>query len=809
MNNLRFAIRQLLKHPGFTAVAALTLALGIGANTTVYSWIRGTLIETLPAVKDQGRLVVICPRHRAGNVWDTCSYPDVLEFRRMTNIFSGIVGSQVGLANVRVENAVFWTWAQPISAEAFSVLGLAPALGRGFLPEEQTKPGGHPVAIISHALWRTRFGGRPDVIGRPVEINRRPFTIVGVAPAGFQGTMGGLRLDLWVPLMMHGALGLGSDNLEERSSRWIHTMARLQPGTTMAEAQAALNVRARQWETAYPDSNRQLGFELFPLWKAPYGGQARLRPLLQALAAMSIVVLLIVLANLASLQLVRASARSKEIAVRVALGANGRHLLKQLLTESVLLAGLGGLGGVLLAAWGMDSLQRFLPKTYLAFGYAFHLDAAVLGVAALLVLVTALALGLAPAWQATRSSQFEDLKEGSRTSEGAPVRSRVRSGLVVAEVALALLLLICGGLALKSFHFAQRVRVGLDPRHVLLAGLRLESDGYDSTTGPVFVRKLMERAAAVPGVEAAAAGDWLPLGFEGGSSSRLEVNGYQETPGEYMNVGTSVVTADYCKTFRIPVLAGREFRASDDSSAPRVAMINEEVARRFFAGRSPLGATVRFWGNAWTVVGVVKNGKYRSLSEPQQPFVYAPWAQHYEPHLGMAVRVAGDPYSYVSHLRAAVKEVDPAVEPFTLLSMEDYMGAAYLLLRVASTLLVTVSLVALFLSALGIYGVTAYAVSRRTREIGIRMALGASGPDIYRLVLGGGLRMAATGLGIGLLLSLGITRLMAGVLVGVTPTDPVTFLLVTALLLAAALLACFLPARRAARVEPMEALRCE
>jgi predicted permease len=347
MRDLRLAVRHLIKKPGFTAVAILTIAIGIGANTTVYSWIKTTLVNVLPGVTDQQRLVVICPRHTSGSLTDTCSYPDVQDFGNLTNIFSGVTASQMGLANLRIDNSFNWTWTQPISANAFEVLGLKPALGRGFLPEEETQPGGHPVAIISHALWKDRFGGRADIIGRAIEINRHPFSIVGVAPAYFKGTMSGLRMDVWIPLVMHRVLDIGLENLQHRNERWMHTLARLRPGVTHRQAQAAIDLLARQSQIAYPDTNREIGFKLFPLWQAPYGGQSAFRPLLQALSGMTLVVLLIVIANLSSLQLLRAADRRKEMAVRLAIGASRGRILKQLLIESVLLAGLGGLLGIL------------------------------------------------------------------------------------------------------------------------------------------------------------------------------------------------------------------------------------------------------------------------------------------------------------------------------------------------------------------------------------------------------------------------------------------------------------------------------
>lgn len=806
---MKLALRLLLKKPGFTAVAILTLALGIGANTTVYSWVQGALIDVLPGVADQERLVVICPRHQTGQLWDTCSYPDLQDFAALTNLFSGVTGSQIGLANLRLQSGLEWIWAQPLSANGFKVLGLTPVLGRDFLPEEESPASAHPVAIISWGLWQGKFGGQTNIIGQTLEINQQSFSIVGVAPRGFQGTMSGLRLDLWVPVTMGRTLALGPEHFDQRNDRWLHTTARLANGVRLDQAQEALNTVARQMQIAYPDSNRQIGFQLFPLWKAPYGGQSAFRPLLQALGAMSAVVLLVVIANLSSLQLVRAADRTREIAVRLALGASRASIVKQLLTESVLLAALGGLGGLFLAHWATESLARFLPASYMPFGYQFKIDPTALGLVTLLVLFSGILFGLAPAWQATRLNHTEVLKETSRGCIGAAGRRRLSSAFVVAEVALALLLLTCAGLAFQSFQHARRMHPGLDPKHVLVIGCRLESHGHTEESGQAFVRSAARRLQEVPGVESVAAGDWLPLGFEGGSTGRLGVQGYVETPGENMNAGGSRVSADYFKTFRIPILHGREFRESDDRDSPAVAVVNEEVVKRFYGKRAAVGAKIRFWGTERTIVGVVRNGKYRTLGEPQQPFVYIPFAQSYRAHMGFAVRVSGEPYGFVPQLRAALKETDRTVEPFTILSMEDYMGAAYLITRIASTLLAVLSAVALFLAGLGIYGVTAYAVSQRTREIGIRMALGATLLDIYELIIRGGVQLALAGVVIGVLGSLAATRLMSGILLGVTATDPWTFVAVSGVLVVVALAACYLPARRAGKIAPMTALRYE
>jgi predicted permease len=473
-----------------------------------------------------------------------------------------------------------------------------------------------------------------------------------------------------------------------------------------------------------------------------------------------------------------------------------------------LLATFGGVLGIVLATQTIDWLYKFLPRTYISLGYEFKLDPTTLLLALAASLLTGILFGFAPAAQATRLNQVEALKDGGRGLASSR-KNLLRSGFVIAEIALALVLLVCAGLAWQSFQYARQTKVGLDPNNVLLAGLRLESHGYDENSGRAFIRKLKERLEQIGGVESVAAANWFPLGFEGGSTSRLRVPGYVESTGEYMSAGISCITPDYFRTLRIPVLDGRDFQANDDANASKVAIINEEVAKRYFKGRNPIGVTIDFRGEPRRVVGVVQNGKYGALSEPQQTFIYLPLAQVFEPHLGFALRASGNPYAYVSQLRAALKEVDPAVQSFTEISMVDFMGAAYLVPRIASTLLLGLSAVALFLAVLGIYGVTSYVVSQRTREIGIRMALGATLGDVYKLILQGGFKLALIGIATGLALSLASTRLMSNILIGIKATDPFTFIAISILLLLVALLASFIPAHRASRVDPNVALRYE
>jgi len=792
MNDLRFTIRQLLKNPGFTAVAVLTLALGIGANTAAFSWIQTVLLRSVPGVADADRLIVIAPRHVSGNLIDTMSYPDVQDLAAHKELFSGIVASQYAPVSMTIGAEPEWAWAQCVTANFFDVLGVRTVLGRAFLPEEESSPGGHPVVVLSHAFWQRRFNSDSNVLGRTITLNRQPFTIVGVAPPAFRGTMGGLAFDLWVPIMMRDKLLPGGWNpgiFQARNNRWLHTVA-------------------RQWDQEYPATNRNIRFALVPMWKSPWGAPGVLLPVLSVLFAVTCLVLLIVAANIASLLLVRATQREREIAVRLAVGASRARVIRQLLTESIVLAVLGAAVGVPCAAWRMDLTRDLFPDAFLPVVLDPHLDARSLLFMLLAACGIGLLFGLAPAWQSSRPNLCVALKDGARGMSAG--RHGLRSCLVAAEIALALLLLISAGLCFQGFRHARRMNPGFDPAGVLLANMRLGVHGYSDSDGKLFYRKLLERLRPLAGVEAASLGDYVPLGPEGGSSTRLSPEGYTPQPNEYMSLPFNIVSPGYFETLRIPLIEGRDFAARDDASAPGAIIINEIAARRFWPGRSALGRRITIFGNReLTVVGVAKAAKVRWLNEPASGFFYLPLEQFYSPNMNAHLRAAGNPLALANAVRREVRALDPSMQPAIILPMTEVTDFSVLTYHVAASVLTVLGATALVLAMLGIYGVMAFVVNQRTQEIGIRMALGAAKGDVLKLVLGQGARLAVIGIVAGLVCALAATRFLASVLVGVSALDPLTFGAASLLLGAVALLACYLPARRAMRVDPMEALRYE
>jgi predicted permease len=808
MQDLRYAVRQLIKFPGFTAVAVLSLALGIGATTTVFCWIQSILLDPLPGARRQQEMVVITTTH-GDQMWDTVSLPDIRDLGQLKDAFAGVIGSQTTPACLSVDNHSEWIYGQIATANFFEVLGVQPLLGRTFLPDEDRKPGGNPVLVLNELFWKRRFAGDPSVIGRVVEINQHPFTIIGVTPAAFHGTMSGLLCDFWAPVSMHREVA-NFGSLDNRDDRWLHTQARLQPGTTIKRAQVLASAQAARLEQAYPGTNRQISFRVLPFLHAPYGAQPVFGIVLTILFVVSVGVLLIVAANVANLLLARATGRQKEIAIRLAIGASRARIVRQLLTESLLLALLGGALGVLLTSWAVNLLVAWMPHTYLPIGITVSVNTQTLVFNLLVALTTGFVFGLVPALEASRPDFNSSLKEGGRGSGAAAAHHRLRSLLVIAEVALALALLVGAGLCIRSLRQARHASFGFDPDHVLIAGLRVGMNGYTEPTAKIFYHRIEERLAALPGVEAVALSSWFPLGFEGGAMHGVDVPGYVRKPGEDATIQFSIVSPGYFRTMKVPLVSGRDFTDNDDEKAPGAAVINETMARRFWPDQDPVGRTFKEAWRMMTVVGVAKDGKYRALNEPPRCFFYVPYRQGvWDLNLGICVRTAGDPGQLAEVLQQEIHQLDPRVEVWANLPMTEYIKAAFLAPALASRLLGWLGIVALALAAMGVYGVMAYVVSQRTQEFGVRMALGASEGDVLRLVFREGLGLAGIGIALGLVLALAVTRLLAGFLYGVSPFDPVTFIGIPLLLGLVALFACWLPARRATKVNPIEALRAE
>ncbi len=808
MQDLKLALRLLTKSPGFTAVVVFSLALGIGANTTVLCWIRHILQEPLPGVVDQPRITALVSNEGGGNL----SLLDLRDFDTLHDVFAGVAGSQITPASLTIGKSAEWIYGQVATANFFELLGVKPILGRTFLPDEDRKPGGNAVLVISENLWRRRFGADPAVIGRTVDLNRHFFTVIGVVPAEFHGTMTGLACEFWAPLSMVSEVASwpARDYIESRNSRPFHNVARLQPGVTITQAQAAVATLDRHLATTYPNTNRNVHHRVLRYAECPYGAQTLLGPVLKLLLAVSLGVLLIVAANVANLLLARAVSRQKEIAIRLAAGASRWRLLRQLLTESVVLALLGGIAGTLLASWSVAGIVSFVPSMREPLALGYGLDLPTLGLTLGLTLATGFVFGLVPALQTAHPHLYETLKEGGRSSSGGARQHRLRSALVIAEVALALVLLVSASLCLQGLRRARQIDFGFQPDHVLIAGLQIGMNGYTEQTGKVFYRQLQQRLAALPVVEEAAFASWFPLGLSGCKGHGVDVEGYDRPPGENPTYEYAVISPRYFAVMGIPLVSGRDFTDTDDAGTVNVVIVNEHFARKFWAGQDPIGRKFRTAGQARTIIAVAKAGKYRQLNESPEAFFYLPYRQ-YVPDLDLSicVRTKGDPMSSAAIVRQTVRELDPGVDVWGTMPLTGHIQGALFAQRIASNLLTWLGAAALVLAAMGVYAVMAYAVSQRTQEFGVRLALGASPGSILLMVLKHGLTLAAGGVGCGLVFAVLCTRLLTSFLYGVSPFDLLTFTGVPLVLCLVATVACWLPARRATRVDPMVTLRAE
>ena len=806
LRDLRQAARALRASPGLVALAVLSLALGIGANVTVFAWARAVLLEPFPGVREQGRLVKVLQTDPQQE-FVSFSHPDYRDLREQATSVSGLVAVRQAPATLGADGTSERVWVQMVSGNFFDVLGVGAALGRTLQPTDDEKAEAHPVVVIGHGLWQRRFGGDPGIVGRSVRLNTRPYTVIGVTPAVFRGAGTGLAFDAWVPLAMQMQFEPGGSRLAERGHRWLDAYARLAPGVSLEAAEAELGVRSARIAQANQRETLGRGVRVYPLWRAPRSGASILGPIILVLAGTCGLVLLLACANLASLLLARGMRRRREIAIRLSLGARRTDIARQLLAESLLLAVLGGAAGVFVATFGIGLLEAWAPPTPFPLSIGAKVDGAAIGVALLVSVATALVFGLVPALQAARPETAQALRdEGASVTGG---RTRLRSGLVVAQVALSVLLLVAAGLFLRTLSSLQQADIGFDPKGILVAQLELFTSGYDKDRGLAFYRELLERARALPGVEQASLVRRVPLGFGGSSSTSVVVEGYEppkdgETWGYFNNVGPG-----YFSLMRMPIVAGRELQAGDGADAPDVAVVNETMAKRYWPGREAVGGRFRL-GERWIeVVGVSRDATYRDLGEKPAPWFFLPLDQGYRPDMALLLRSAGDPAALARPAMALVRQLDPGIAPYGVTTLEAFIGASDFRQRVGGQLLGLFGLLGLLLASIGLYGVLSFQVARRTREIGLRMALGSSQGEVVGLVLRQGGALVGLGLLVGIPAALALARLLRGLLLDVSPWDPLAFAGVVALLCASAFVACLVPARRAMRVDPLTALRHE
>jgi predicted permease len=698
------------------------------------------------------------------------------------------------------------------SANYFDVLGVRPIIGRGFLPAEDEKPGGAPVAVISYRLWQTHFGANPNIVGQTIEINEHSYSIVGVTPAVFQGSQTGVRTEIYIPIMMEEQVTPQGDLLNDHHYFWLLAFGRLKPGVTLAQAQAEMTLRLKPEAKNYPEEHRgKDAVTVYPLWRNPFGLNMFLSILLPALMCIAGLVLLLACTNVANLMLVRSVGRRREMAIRMSLGASRWRLVRQMLVESLMLSLAGGMVALLITTWTAGTLMDFLPNSPdIPISLSIRADRAVLLATMVISLLTGVIFGILPALRASREAPVGVLKEETGSASGGLRKARLANGLVVAQISLSLLLLICAGLFIRSVRSAQQIYPGFNSRNVLIASYDLFTAGYSEERGAEFDRQLVAKLEALPGVQSVSLANRMPLAFGGGSTS-VKPEGYVAQANESMEIADAIISPNYFHTLQIPMAKGRDFTAQDTKSSQRAVIVSEAFVNRYWPGQEAIGKQLNSdLTHEWfTVVGVARDAKMNSLNEKPVPFVYLPLYQVYRSGMTICARVAGDPLTFSQTLDKTIHEMNANVGLFDITTLELRNQFASFGQHIAGTFVGAFGLLALVLAAVGIYGVTAYTTRQRTHEIGIRVTLGASKKDVFRLVLGHGVRLMLTGVAVGLVLSFALTRFLSSLLLGVTSTDALTFLSVALLLCAVALFACFIPARRAMRVDPMVALRYE
>jgi predicted permease len=812
--DLRYGAMVLMKHPGFTFVAALTLALGIGANTAIFSVVNAYLFKPLP-VREPERLVVLASKDQRSESPHGTSYLNYADIRNQRDVFTDVVAYVPDIVSLNVDGEAERSMIELVSGNYFAMLGVEAAHGRVFAPDEGQTIGSSPVMVLSYGYWQRRFGGDVSAIGKTIKVNSQPFTIIGVAPESFPGTEPILTVNAYAPLMMKAQLHQNQeDTFTQRGLGSFRVMGRLAPGVSVAQAGATMEILARNIARQYPDVFKELSFLVVPETKARPSISAptfvpRVAAILMALVGL---ILLIACANVSNLMLSRAAMREKEMAIRSALGASRFRLIRLLLSESILLGLLSVVAGVMITLWATDLLSSVRMATDNPVRFEARPDWRVFLFLLGAALGSGVIAGLVPAFRSSHLNLSSTLKEGGRDSASGAGSHRLRNALVVSQVAASLLLLVCAGLFLRSLQAAQQIDLGFRRDNVLMFSVDTELQSYDRQRGQRFYRQLLDRLSELPQVRSAGLGTHKSLvGWVPTTEVFLPERG-ESAKGDSVNVLANRVSADYFETLNISVLEGRAFTSRDDEASSRVAVVNETMARAYWPGKSAIGRQFRLerGGPPVEIVGVVKKSKYGAIGEEPLPCLYLPFSQNYQSVSILYLHTEGDPASVTAAARQVVSALDPDMPVYDLKTMNAHLsGISLLFVRLGAALVGVFGLLGLALAVVGLYGVISHSVSHRTREIGIRIALGAQAGDVLRMVLKQGMILILVGVVAGLAAAFAVTRLMAGLLYGVSATDPMTFIAIPLLLTVVAMLACWIPARRAAKVKPMVALRRE
>jgi predicted permease len=809
LQDIRFGVRMLVRSPAFALTSITCLAVGIGATAAVCSWIEGILLRPFPLVADENRIVAVAGTERGViNSSEDVSWPDFLDLQRRGTLFDAFIAEKITGANLSIGDRAERVPGSVVSANYFDALGIRPILGRGFRPGDDVGRNAHPDVVIGYRTWKERLNADPGVIGRTQILNGLPHTIVGVAPEDFHGTFVGYSFQFWVPASMQPQhIDAGKYELEDRGARWIEGFARLKPGVTIQQAQEEVSAIAARLEAEYPATNRGRGIRLFPLWQTPFNNAGSLLPTLGVMLAVVLAVLLIACSNVSTLLLVRALARQPEMTLRLALGAGRWRLVRQLLTEGLVLSVAATAAGFVLAYWGRDALSALTPPRSVPLRLPAEFDWRVFVAGAGVSVVATLFFALVPAIMSSRVDLAGALRSQAAAVVSARGRLWIRSSLVLVQVSLSFVLLVGAGLLVKSLIRVRDANPGFSTDRVVFTWLDLFSAGYDASRAKNFQDALLERVAATGGVESAALSRMVPFSYRSYSSAPIAVDGYEVPLDQQPAASYNEVGPGYLTTMGIPLVSGRDFTKADDESSQPVAIVDETMAATYWRGTDPLDKRLIVNGRPMRVIGIARVAKYRNLLEARAPFFYVPLRQNFSSQTAILIRTAQSPASLAPLLAREIHALDENLAPGEIITMREEVRRTTADQRIAVTILSVFGLVALALAAMGLYGVMASTVSQSRRELAVRMALGAGAPDLLRFVLSRGLLLTASGIVLGLAAAIALTRLMGYLLYQVSPRDPATFgfaLVITAICGAAA---CFLPAWRATRTDALGLLR--
>ncbi len=808
IQDLRYGVRQLCRSPGFSVLTILCLTLGIGANAAVFSWAEGILFRPYPAVAHQERLLALGGTARGVSGGGPISWPDFLDLQRNCTLCDALFVSKITGSTLSIGDHAEVTTGSIVSANYFDAIGVHPILGRGFEPGEDVGNDAHPVVVISYDLWQKRFRGDPQIVGKVQRLNNIPHTIIGVTPEHFYGTFVGWAMNFWVPASMEENFESGGYKLEDRGARWIESYERLKPGITRAQAQNEMTAIATRLEADYPATNRGRNIMLWALWQTPFNNAGTMLPTLEIMAAVVVFVLLIACANVGNLLLVRSFARRHEMSVRMAIGATGGRLLRQLLTEGMILAGLGAAGGLIVAYWCRHALGLLLPaRSGIAMYLPGEIDWHVMLLSAGICLMATLVLGLVPAFQARNIDLAGALKADSSSVTTARRRAWMRSGLVVFQVCLSFILLAGAVLLLESLQKIRTASPGFSTNRVVETSVSLVAAGYDDPRAKIFQDDLIERVRALPGVESAAYARLTPLDYGTYSSTPIAVDGYQPPLEEQPAVDYNQVGPAYFATLGIPLLSGREFTRADDENASLVAIVNRTMKARYWGDQDPIGRRLQVKGKWARVIGVAADSKYESIREDPKPFFYVPLLQDFVRGPALNIRTTESLQNISAALLHEVRSIDGNLALYEMITLQEQVDRSTSPQLVAVTLVSILAGLALLLAAVGLYGVMSYAVAQSMRELALRMALGAGSTDLLRLVISRGLRLTAGGVFLGAAAGFALTRLLGKLLYNVSPSDPRAFGAALAVMTITTVAACFFPGWRASRTDPARVLR--